>query len=80
MSPTPPPTILYGVMRLEALEKAWDQAIRDDPLWSVLLQSGKRRNRWDLDDFLETGVAEVNGIIADLARLGIEPPHQRATS
>jgi SAM-dependent methyltransferase len=65
-------------MKLETLRDAWDEAGRDDPLWSVLSHTGKRGNRWDLEEFLQTGVAEIDGIMAYIAGLGLQRPKRRA--
>src|SRR2546423_14230350 len=65
-------------MKLKSLQEAWDEAGRDDPLWSVLSQSGKRRNRWDLEDFMQTGVDEIDALIAYLSGLGLPLPRARA--
>ena len=65
-------------MTLDALQQAWDQAGKDDPMWSVLSYEGKRQNRWNLDEFLETGVREIEGIMADLKHLQLPAPRARA--
>ncbi len=62
-------------MKLETLQKAWDEAAKDDALWSVLSQAGKRQKS---DEFFQTGVDEIEAIMGYLAGLGIGIPKNRA--
>lgn len=53
-------------MKLWQLRRHWDALAREDPFWAVLTESGKQGNRWAIDEFFSTGVAEV---AADMARI-----------
>lgn len=57
--------------KLEALQRQWDDAGRTDPLWSVLSHAGKDGNRWNVDEFLQTGVDEVEALLAYVRGLGV---------
>ena len=63
---------------IDSLKGAWDAAGKDDPFWSVLSVRDKQKNRWDVQEFLQTGVAEVNQVMSEIARLGMEGPRRRA--
>ena len=65
-------------MKLDALQEDWDESGRDDPLWSVLSRSGKRGNRWDLEDFLQTGIDEIDALNKYLLGLGLQLPRAHA--
>jgi ubiquinone/menaquinone biosynthesis C-methylase UbiE len=60
------------------LKQAWDVAGKDDPFWSVLSVREKQRNRWDVQEFLQTGVDEINQVMTHLEALGAEVSHGRA--
>jgi FkbM family methyltransferase len=44
---------------LDHLRRVWHTLGRDDPLWAVLSEAGKRGRRWDPAEFLETGRVEI---------------------
>ena len=58
---------------LRRTRRQWESLGREDPLWGVLSLPEKKGNRWEVDDFLETGRSEINSVMEDLGRLGIEP-------
>ena len=49
----------------------WDDLARVDPLWAIVSQSDKRYGRWNLQDFLATGEAEVAQILDTGGRFGV---------
>jgi ubiquinone/menaquinone biosynthesis C-methylase UbiE len=63
---------------LDRLQGAWDAAGKDDPFWSVLSVPNKQKNRWDVQQFLQTGVEEINRVMADVGRLGMDGSRRRA--
>jgi len=63
---------------LDRLQRAWDVAGKDDPFWSVLSVREKQKNRWDAQEFLQTGVDEINAVMSHLQVLGISASRQRA--
>jgi SAM-dependent methyltransferase len=63
---------------LDTLKGAWDAAGKDDPFWSVLSVRSKDHNRWDPREFLQTGVVEIDQVMADIARIGLKQSRRRA--
>ena len=55
--------------RLRELTDNWQAFGEDDPLWAILSHADKRGNRWDLDEFLETGEAEITEVLAEATGL-----------
>jgi SAM-dependent methyltransferase len=53
-------------MRLWQVRRHWDALARSDPYFAVLTEPDKQGNRWALEEFFSTGVAEV---ARDLARV-----------
>ena len=51
------------------VQRDWTKLGEDDPLWAVLIQPGTRGGRWDVDDFLATGRAEIDASLDHLRRL-----------
>jgi SAM-dependent methyltransferase len=61
-------------MRLWQVRRHWDALAKDDPFWAVLTESRKQGNRWAIDEFYSTGVAEVE---KDLAAVRLREPGLR---
>lgn len=57
-------------MDLSDVQKDWTKLGEDDPLWAVLIKPGTRHGKWDIDEFLRTGQAEVDDSLAHLQSLG----------
>jgi len=47
-------------MKLWQLRRHWDALARADPFFAVLTDTDKQGNRWAIDEFFSTGVAEVD--------------------
>lgn len=58
-------------MGLDDVRDAWTRLGAEDPLWAVMLLPGKRGGRWDVEEFLATGRADVDHTLAWLDRLGL---------
>lgn len=56
---------------LARLQRVWSALGRDDPLWAVLSQPGKRGQRWDESEFLATGQVDIETQLAGLAAHGL---------
>jgi SAM-dependent methyltransferase len=52
-------------MKLWQVRRHWDALAKGDPFWAVLTESQKQGNRWALDEFYATGVAEVEKDVAN---------------
>jgi len=65
-------------MKLADLQRAWNEAGQADPLWAVLSDPDKKGNKWVLEEFLATGVEEINQVMDYVGSLGIILPRRRA--
>ena len=61
-------------MDIQELQKNWDTYGKTDPLWAVLTYEGKAGNRWNQDEFFETGVIEIRALLEYLNSRGISIP------
>jgi SAM-dependent methyltransferase len=59
-------------------DDAWETLGRLDPLWAVYVTEGAERGGWDVDEFLATGKAEVDRVLARLDALAPSVPRGRA--
>lgn len=59
-------------MELEALQKNWNKAGKEDPYYAILSDPQKMGNKWGIDDFFNTGVKEIDTIMKYIESLGIE--------
>jgi len=65
-------------MNIKQLRKNWDRFGRTDPLWAIITWPDKRGNRWQLDEFLRTGEADIAKVMNNIRSLGINPRGSRA--
>ena len=65
-------------LQLWRVRRTWDGLARRDPLWAILTSPDKRDGKWTLDEFLETGRAEVDRLIHYLDRVAPGCPQHRA--
>ena len=65
-------------MDIPGLQRTWDELGRTDPLWAVLSLPDKRGGRWELDEFLATGVREIDEVLAKVEALGLGPVFGKA--
>ncbi len=61
-------------MKLEELQKSWEDFGTDNPLWAV--HTGA--DEWTEEDFFQTGRQEIDGVFTLLEELDADPPHGRA--
>ena len=59
-------------MDIKELQKNWDEFGRNDPLWAILTLPNKRWNKWQVDEFFETGVKEIDAVMkyVEYAQIG----------
>ena len=50
-------------MDIENSKKNWDALGKDDPLWVILSRRDKKGNKWQLEEFFQTGRDEVAALI-----------------
>jgi SAM-dependent methyltransferase len=49
-------------MQIEELRRHWDSFGKKDPLWAILTVPGKRGGQWDVGEFFNMGVVEIQGV------------------
>lgn len=64
-------------MDVKDAQQDWDAFARSDALWAILTEPGKR-GRWQSEEFFQTGVREVDKLLAYLHSLGVGPRRGRA--
>lgn len=60
-------------MDLKDLQRQWDKFGQTDPLWGVLSWPDKAGQRWQIEEFFETGRVEIAGILAECQSLNLTP-------
>jgi ubiquinone/menaquinone biosynthesis C-methylase UbiE len=65
-------------MHIKQLRKHWNRFGETDPLWAIISQHDKSRNRWQIDEFLRTGEADVAGVMENIRSLVINLRLSRA--
>jgi len=60
------------------LQKNWDAFGKTDPLWAILTDPTKRGGKWNLEEFLQTGVREIADVFKYLETLKVSVPSNRA--
>jgi len=60
-------------MDLEKLKDEWEALARNDALGAILTDQSKAGGKWQLDEFMATGEAEVIKVLEHLRQLGHEP-------
>ena len=65
-------------MSLAFVKKTYEKFGRDDPLYAVLSRKECRHNRWDTDEFFETGRAQIRDLLDYTNRLGLQVDSSRA--
>lgn len=65
-------------MKLGKLQKHWQDLALQDPLWAVLSWPDKQNNRWEAEEFLETGRSEIKSAMEYLKRLEVSFGHDSA--
>jgi SAM-dependent methyltransferase len=55
---------------LSGLTRDWNELASLDALWAIHSRRDKKYSRWTIEEFLQTGQVEVDGIMSHAARLG----------
>lgn len=58
-------------MDFQDLKKNWNEFGQQDPLWAILADPTKKNNRWNLDEFFQSGRDEINEVVAYVQGLGV---------
>lgn len=65
-------------MLLEKHRRDWDELGELDPFWAVLSDPSRQFGRWELEEFFETGEAEVEQLLSEANLLGYPASRIRA--
>ena len=64
---------------LEIQQRAWDGLAEKDAFWAVLMDPARKGNKWEPDEFYETGRREVKTVLDHLQSLGVRPDFDGAS-
>jgi SAM-dependent methyltransferase len=64
-------------MGLDDVQRNWDGFGKTDPLWAVLTLPEKKGQKWQVDEFFETGKAEIARLMGELKALSMDVNHAR---
>lgn len=56
----------------------WNEIGKMDALWAILSDPSKRHGQWDVEEFLATGQAEIDGVLGNAARWGLPERRRHA--
>jgi 2-polyprenyl-3-methyl-5-hydroxy-6-metoxy-1,4-benzoquinol methylase len=65
-------------MSLATVKKTFEKFGRDDPLYAVLSRKGLRHNKWDPDEFFQTGNREIGRVLRYVDALRLPLARRRA--
>ncbi|MFC5062711.1 class I SAM-dependent methyltransferase [Actinomycetospora atypica] len=63
---------------IDDVSRTWTKLGSEDPMWAVLTDKGKDKNRWTPEEFLATGVTEIDALTKRLGELGLDVGRGRA--
>jgi len=61
---------------LETHKTDWEELAALDPMWAILSNSDKRGNKWNAQEFFDTGKEEIDQLMAEICPLA----HHRAAA
>lgn len=62
-----------SVSSVDEVGERWTELGRRDPMWAALTLRGKAGGGWSASEFLATGRAEIEAVLARLSELGVCP-------
>lgn len=65
-------------MNLHDLQRHWDAFGEQDPMWAILTDPARKGRRWTAEEFFATGVAEIEGLMAEARGFGLPMARRRA--
>jgi len=65
-------------MKLKSQKKLWETLAKYDPMWAILTEEEKRNNKWNPEEFFQTGVHEIQSLMTELDVLKISVEKTRA--
>jgi ubiquinone/menaquinone biosynthesis C-methylase UbiE len=63
---------------IEKLKNNWNAFAENDPMWAILSYQEKMGNKWQLGEFLETGMVEINSVLMYINSVKGDTPRRRA--
>jgi SAM-dependent methyltransferase len=63
------------MMDLETLKNNWESLAERDALFAILTDHRRAGGKWDVDEFMATGEAEIDTVIHHLASIGCIPDY-----
>ena len=65
-------------MELKELQRHWNVFGKRDPLWAIAAWEDKKGNKWNPDEFFETGKQEIKDVMQYVEKLGVLQRRRRA--
>jgi len=65
-------------LSLKDLQENWDKFGKIDPLWSILTDPHKKGNKWQIDEFFETGIKEIEKVMEYVESLDVSIRYKKA--
>jgi ubiquinone/menaquinone biosynthesis C-methylase UbiE len=65
-------------MKLESLQKVWEEFARTDPMWAILMDPSRAGGRWQPEEFFQSGLGEVQAVMRSANEYGIPREHGAA--
>src|SRR3989338_1140709 len=63
---------------LKSLQDNWEEFARFDPMWAIITDPRRSRNRWNSDEFFESGKQEIAIVMDGVRTRGYQFGRQRA--
>ena len=57
---------------IERLCKNWNDFGKTDPLWAIASRKEKKGNKWDIDEFFQSGKTQIDQVLRELQLTKIE--------
>ena len=65
-------------MNLKKLQSNWEGFARLDPLWAIITLPDKKNNKWDIDEFFDSGIHDVEGVMKSVESFNITIQKRKA--
>jgi ubiquinone/menaquinone biosynthesis C-methylase UbiE len=60
-------------MKLDRLGNNWDELAKADPLWAILTRPDKKDNKWQIEEFFDTGRKNIADIMNYVGSIDMPP-------
>ncbi len=65
-------------MNLNELKETWNHYGETDPFFEILAFRDKRKNKWNKEDFFETGINEIRELLESVDDIKFKLAHGKA--